>query len=71
MSRAMSGACSSTMTAPRGQEDYDIQRPGSASHADSKARIARVALPEADPVAGPDGPLMSAWGVSGDAGGEY
>ncbi|MEE1923005.1 cupin domain-containing protein [Pseudomonas sp. 148P] len=46
---------------PRGQEDYDIQRPGSAGLADSKARIARVALPEADPVAGPDGPLVSAW----------
>lgn len=46
---------------PRGQEDYDIQRPGSASHADSKAQISRVALPEADPVAGSDGPLMSVW----------
>ncbi|MHA6194938.1 cupin domain-containing protein [Pseudomonas wadenswilerensis] len=55
---------------PRGQEDYDIQRPGSASLADSKARIARVVLPEADPVAGPDGPLISAWGVSGGARGE-
>ena len=55
---------------PRGQEDYDIQRPGSASHADAKARIARVALPQADPVAGEDGPLMSAWAASGELRGE-
>lgn len=47
---------------PRGQENYDIQRPSSASHAASRARIAQVALPEADPVAGEDGPLMAAWG---------
>jgi len=47
---------------PRGQEDYDIQRPGSGNHADSKARIARLPLPEADPLAGVEGPLMTAWG---------
>ena len=46
---------------PRGQEHYDIQRPSSASHAGAKARIAQVALPEADPVAGEDGPLMRVW----------
>ncbi|MDG9882471.1 cupin domain-containing protein [Pseudomonas sp. GD04058] len=47
---------------PRGQEDYDIQRPGSAGHAGSQARIARVPLPEADPLGGVEGPLMTAWG---------
>lgn len=46
---------------PRGQEDYDIQRPGSANHADSRARIARVPLPQADPLGGAQGPLMTAW----------
>lgn len=47
---------------PRGQEDYDIQRLGSGNHADSQARIARVPLPEADPLGGVEGPLMTAWG---------
>lgn len=47
---------------PRGQEEYDIQRPGGANHAVAKARIARVPLPEADPLAGVAGPLMTAWG---------
>ena len=47
---------------PRGQEDYDIQRPGSGNHADSQGRIARVPLPEADPLGGVEGPLMTAWG---------
>lgn len=51
---------------PRGQEHYDIQRPSSASHAGSKARIARVALPEADPLLGSEGPLMAAWRLSGE-----
>lgn len=46
---------------PCGQEDYDIQRPGSANHADSRARIASVALPQADPLGGAAGPLMLAW----------
>lgn len=47
---------------PQGQENYDIQRPGSGNHADSQARIARVPLPEADPLGGVEGPLMTAWG---------
>lgn len=47
---------------PQGQEDYDIQRPGSSNHADSRARIARVPLPQADPLGGMEGPLMTAWG---------
>ncbi|HCN47100.1 MAG TPA: cupin [Pseudomonas sp.] len=47
---------------PQGQENYDIQRPGSSNHADSQARIARVPLPEADPLGGMEGPLMTAWG---------
>lgn len=47
---------------PRGQEDYDIQRPGSGNRADSQARIARVPLPAADPLGGVAGPLMTAWG---------
>jgi uncharacterized protein YjlB len=46
---------------PRGQEDYDIQRPGQADHAASLRRIANVSLPEQDPVAGEGGFLVKAW----------
>lgn len=46
---------------PRGQEQYDIQRPDPATHDASVARIAKVARPLADPVQGPHGPLMSVW----------
>lgn len=47
---------------PKGQEDYDIQRPGVMNHASSVARIAKVPLPVADPVQGPKGVLVKAWG---------
>lgn len=46
---------------PAGQEDYDIQRLDSASHDASVARIAKVALPLADPVYGDTGPLVEVW----------
>ncbi|CAG8863335.1 hypothetical protein PS627_00271 [Pseudomonas fluorescens] len=46
---------------PAGQEDYDLQRPGSANHAASKARIAQVPMPQADPATGAEGTLVSAW----------
>ena len=52
---------------PRGQEHYDIQRPSSASHAGSRARIAQVAVPEADPVAGEDGVLTRVWRMPDEA----
>lgn len=48
---------------PQGQDNYDIQRPDPATHAQSVARIARVALPLADPVEGDDGTLVGAWRV--------
>lgn len=46
---------------PHGQEDYDIQRPDSAAHPRALARIAKVPLPEQDPVSGIRGALMTHW----------
>ena len=46
---------------PHGQEDYDIQRPASAAHPHALARIAKVPLPEQDPVSGIRGALMTHW----------
>ena len=46
---------------PRGQEDYDIRRPEQADHAQSLRAIARVSLPERDPVAGEGGFLVQTW----------
>ncbi|HEN8732407.1 TPA: cupin [Pseudomonas putida] len=46
---------------PHGQEDYDIQRPDSAAHNRALARIAKVPLPEQDPVSGIRGALMTHW----------
>ncbi|MCE5977603.1 cupin [Pseudomonas sp. JR33AA] len=46
---------------PQGQEDYAIQRPDSATHARAMARIAKVPLPEQDPVSGIRGALMTYW----------
>lgn len=46
---------------PQGQEDYDIQRPDPDTHGESVARIAKVALPYADPVYGNKGPLVDTW----------
>jgi len=48
---------------PKGQENYDIQRPGEADHAAALARIALLALPATDPVQGLDGALRRAWGT--------
>lgn len=47
---------------PPGQESYDTLRAGEAWPDDLTDRIAGVALPATDPVHGPDGALMRAWG---------
>jgi uncharacterized protein YjlB len=47
---------------PRGQH-WDLRRGDPAEHDEVLANIARVPLPEADPVLGPDGPLVELWGV--------
>ncbi|RRV10612.1 cupin domain-containing protein [Pseudomonas sp. v388] len=46
---------------PKGQEDYDIQRPERADHDAAVQRIAAVALPTQDPVTGAAGFLVNAW----------
>ena len=46
---------------PYGQEIYDIQRPDSAAHPRAVARIAKVPLPQQDPVGGMRGALMTHW----------
>lgn len=48
---------------PRGQGDYDIQRPNAGTHDAAIGRIAKVALPAADPVYGDKGPLVDTWPV--------
>jgi uncharacterized protein YjlB len=48
---------------PKGQENYDIQRPDPSTHDRSVARIAKVSLPLADPVYGGEGALVGAWRV--------
>lgn len=48
---------------PRGQDNYDIQKAEPANHQPSLQRIAQVALPDADPVEGRAGALMSVWGA--------
>ncbi len=45
---------------PPGQEDYDTVR-ADAPRGDADDRIARVPLPETDPVYGAGGPLIQAW----------
>jgi uncharacterized protein YjlB len=45
---------------PRGQ-DWDLRRGDPAEHDEVLANIARVALPESDPVAGATGPLVKLW----------
>jgi uncharacterized protein YjlB len=45
---------------PRGQ-DWDLRRGDPAEHDEVLANIARVALPDTDPVAGADGPLVELW----------
>ncbi|MBS5848112.1 MAG: cupin, partial [Pseudomonas putida] len=46
---------------PYGQENYDIQRPDRAAHPRAVARIAKVPLPQQDPVGGMRGALMTHW----------
>ncbi|HEN8799101.1 TPA: cupin domain-containing protein [Pseudomonas putida] len=46
---------------PQGQEHYDIQRPEIGAHQQALARIARVPIPQQDPVTGADGALTRHW----------
>ncbi|WP_437882807.1 cupin domain-containing protein [Pseudomonas sp. LRF_L74] len=46
---------------PRGQEDYEIERPSVFNHEGAEKRIARVELPLADPLFGEEGPLRTLW----------
>lgn len=48
---------------PRGQ-DWDLRRGDPAEHDEVLANLARVALPDTDPVAGATGPLVELWGAS-------
>lgn len=47
---------------PAGQEQYDMQRADSSTLDASVERIARVAMPQADPLYGSQGALAHAWG---------
>jgi uncharacterized protein YjlB len=40
---------------------WDLRRGDRAEHDEVIANIARVPLPEQDPVGGPDGPLVQLW----------
>jgi uncharacterized protein YjlB len=44
-----------------GNSSFDQQRPGQIDHATARAAIAKVPLPEMDPLHGRDGPLMKLW----------
>jgi uncharacterized protein YjlB len=44
-----------------GNGAFDQKRPGQIDHAEACAAIAKVPLPEMDPVHGRDGPLMELW----------
>jgi len=47
---------------PTGQGDWDLKRGDSPEHyRQAKDEIARVALPESDPFAGANGPLLALW----------
>lgn len=46
---------------PRGQESPDLKREGE-SRAGVEALVAAVPLPDTDPLFGPNGPLIEAWG---------
>ncbi|MNH45339.1 hypothetical protein D3C79_1077500 [compost metagenome] len=46
---------------PQGQEAYDVQRPDRTAHPRALARIAKVPLPQQDPVGGIRGALMTRW----------
>lgn len=46
---------------PAGQEDYDLRRGELEELEEASANVARVALPEMDPVLGQGGPVLSVW----------
>ena len=46
---------------PPGQESPEILRAGDMDMDEARRAVAAVPLPESDPVAGPDGPLMRVW----------
>jgi uncharacterized protein YjlB len=46
---------------PAGQEAYDLRRGEAAEHDEVRANIARVALPQQDPVVGSGGSLLRLW----------
>ncbi len=48
---------------PHGQEDYDLRRGDPGELAEVRGSIARVPLPDADPIGGSAGPLVEAWGL--------
>ena len=43
----------------------DLNKGTPADHPEARVKLAKVALPEADPVYGPDGPLIRHWGAKG------
>ena len=45
-------------------QHYDLLKPGEADHAAARARIARVGVPIADPLAGTQGALVALWRAS-------
>jgi uncharacterized protein YjlB len=46
---------------PRGQEHYDLRRGEPGEHDEVRHNIARVPLPDQDPVEGPTGTLVKTW----------
>ena len=43
------------------RQDWDLRRGDPAEHDEAVANVKRVPLPEADPVRGPQGPLLDLW----------
>ena len=43
----------------------DLNKGTLADHPEARAKLKKVALPEADPVYGADGPLIRHWGAKG------
>ena len=46
---------------PEGQHDWDLRRPDREDAPAPRARVLAVPRPQADPIAGADGPLRSLW----------
>jgi uncharacterized protein YjlB len=46
---------------------WDLRRGDPGEHEEVLSNIARVPLPDQDPVAGPDGPLVELWRRAGRA----